>query len=114
MGREPTFKKACHPVPRHGNQRRSAHCKMSVQRIPLRSFPEVIMHATESSIRKHHDYIAAKSGSIVAAERLVDDVISLDAVHRLNAFATTDHVKVVPIHALETDGVNEIPAALAT
>jgi hypothetical protein len=38
----------------------------------------------------------------------------LDAVHRLNAFATTDHVKVVPIHASETDGVNEIPAALAT
>ena len=86
---------------------------MNVPRIPLQSFPDVVMHASESQVKQHPDYVAAKSGSIVAAERLVDDIVNVDAIKRLRGLTTADYVKIVPVHALETDGVNEIPTALA-
>ena len=64
-------------------------------------------------MKKHPDYAAAKSGDIAAAERLVADTVSQPALERLLARIGDIAVELVPVHALETHGVNEIPAALA-
>jgi hypothetical protein len=72
------------------------------------------MHASESQVKQHPDYADAKSGGIVAAQRLVDDLLSVEAIQRLRSLTTAHSVKIVPVHALETHGVNEIPTALAT
>ncbi len=72
------------------------------------------MHSSETMVKQHPDYVAAKSGNIVAAERLVADLVDVDAIQRLRKLTTADYVKIVPVHALETDVVNQIPAALAT
>ncbi len=71
------------------------------------------MHASETQVKQHSDYVAAKSGSFDAADRLVADLVNVDAIWRLREMSTADYVKIVPVHALETDGVNEIPTALA-
>ena len=86
---------------------------MKVPRIALAGFPDVIMHATESAVKNHPHYRAAKAGDIKAAEKLVADVIDDEAVGRIKALLRDDTYQLIPIHALEAEGVNEIPAALA-
>jgi len=57
-------------------------------------------------------YGAAKSGDPVAAGELVAELASRNVMSQLRALF--DHsVEVVAIHALESNGVNQIPAALA-
>ena len=86
---------------------------MKVPRIPLAGFPDIIMHATESVVKNHPHYRAAKTGDIQAAELLVADVINEEAVRRIRNVMSGQDYGLIPIHALEAEGVNEIPAALA-
>ena len=86
---------------------------MKVPRVALDDFPDVIMHATESAVKSHDFYRAAKAGDIAAAEQLVANVINEDAVERIRRLIGPATCQLVPIHALEAEGVNEIPAALA-
>ena len=86
---------------------------MITPRIALDGFPDVIMHASESAIKNHPRYSAAKAGDIEAARQLVSNVVSRDAIARIKQRMGDDRYQLVPIHALEAEGVNEIPAALA-
>lgn len=86
---------------------------MKVPRVPLAGFPDIIMHATESVVKNHPHYRAAKAGCIQAAELLVADVINDEAVGRIRNVMSGQDYELIPIHALEAEGVNEIPAALA-
>lgn len=86
---------------------------MKVPRITLDRFPDIVMHASESAVKNHFYYQAAKSGDIDAAEKLIADVVSNDAVANIQKLMGSENFELVPIHALEADGVNEIPAALA-
>ena len=80
----------------------------------LYDFPDVVLHAPEPTTKGHFAYAAAKTGDISAAELLVAGLISPVAVEAIKAALTGHAVELVPIHALEVAGVNEIPAALAT
>lgn len=82
-------------------------------RVSLAGFPDVVIHALESEVKRHADYLAAKAGDIVAAENLVADTIADEAVERICVMMNGLDVEILPIHALESAGVNEIPAALA-
>ena len=57
---------------------------------PLRAawneFPDVLIHAGESVVKKHPRYHAAKSGDADAAKDLVDDTINDDQVEFLLCF----------------------------
>lgn len=82
-------------------------------RIPLFEFPDVVLHADESIVKKHPQYQAGKAGDIVAAGVLVAELVSRNSVEHLGALCREQPIELLPIHALESAGVNEIPAALA-
>lgn len=71
------------------------------------------MHSGVAAVKRHEDYRAAKGGDIAAADRLAVDLVSQDALERLAAVGDGGPVELLPIHALEYDGVNEIPTAVA-
>lgn len=73
----------------------------------------MVLHADELSVKRHPQYQAAKSGDIAAADLLVAELASQDRLGDLRSFLEGHAVELLPIHALETSGVNEIPAALA-
>jgi len=84
-------------------------------RVPLYDFPDVFLHAEELAVKRHTLYSAGKSGDISAAEALAAQLVNSITVERISA-ALSDRLpapELVPIHALETEGVNQIPAALA-
>ena len=64
------------------------------------------------SVKRHPQYQAAKSGDIAAADLLVAELASQERLGDLRSFLEGRAVELLPIHALESAGVNEIPAAL--
>jgi hypothetical protein len=86
---------------------------MKPHRIPLYDFPDVVLHAPESTVKGHPQYAAAKGGDDVAAVALVSEFIGERAVEQLGSLPRGRSLELVPIHALESQGVNEIPATLA-
>jgi hypothetical protein len=87
---------------------------MDVPRIPLYDFPDVVLHAPESATKGHVEYQAGKGGDLRAADVLTTQLISSVAVEQISVLLAGQAIELVPIHALESAGVNEIPAALAT
>ena len=86
---------------------------MRPPRIPLDAFPDVLLHADELAVKRHPQYAAAKGGDSDAAEILVDSLAKRGRVNELNSLLEGRQVVLLPVHALESEGVNEIPAALA-
>jgi len=86
---------------------------MHPKRIPLSDFPDVVLHAEESSTKRHPQFAAAKTGDIVAAGTVVAEFIDSECVERLRALLDDQRAELLPVHALEVGGVNEIPVALA-
>lgn len=83
-------------------------------RTPWQSgFPSVVIHAPESGVKNHLDYWAAKRGDADAALRLVQATMSVDAVDALRSLIESRRPTLVSAHALEREGVNAIPEALA-
>lgn len=76
-------------------------------------FPEVIIHAEESLVKKHPLYAAAKSGDAAAAEGLVLETVSLNSIVRLCEVVGRARPFLLPVHALEVEGMNVIPRVLA-
>ena len=86
---------------------------MKPPRVPLFEFPDAVIHAEELAVKKHPQFDAAKGGDINAADRLARDLSRAGCVETLRSMLKELPVELVPIHALETTGVNEIPVALA-
>ena len=87
---------------------------MTPIRSPLFDFPDVLLHADELAVKRHPKFRAAKAGDVEAAEALASHLASSVAVERLAGMLEGRLLpELVPIHALETEGVNQIPAALA-
>lgn len=86
---------------------------MHPKRIPLSGFPDVVLHAEESSTKRHPQFAAAKAGDIVAAGTVVAEFIDSESVERLRVLLNDQPAELLPVHALEIGGVNEIPVALA-
>ena len=82
-------------------------------RVPLYDFPDVALHADETAVKRHPQYSAAKTGDADAAEVLVAHLASRSCVPNVAALLRGQAVRLLPVHALESEGVNEIPVALA-
>lgn len=83
-------------------------------RSPWRPLPPVLLHAPVPAVKQHPAYGAAKRGDHVAARELVAALA--DPVSAVALQATCQHVNdpvLAPVHALEEEGVNGIPVALA-
>lgn len=87
---------------------------MKPVRSPLFDFPDVLLHADELAVKRHPRFQAAKAGDVEAADALASQLASSVAAERLAGMLEGRLLPdLVPIHALETEGVNQIPAALA-
>jgi hypothetical protein len=87
---------------------------MRPPRVPLFDFPDVVLHSEESATKAHPQYPAGKGGDLGAADVLTSQLVSSVAVEQLGSMAQERFIELVPIHALESEGVNQIPTALAT
>jgi hypothetical protein len=87
---------------------------MTPPRITLYDFPDVVIHADESVVKRHPQYAAAKAGDVQAAQILATELVNPLQVERLMEMTDGRLVELVPVHALESEGVNEIPAALGS
>ncbi len=76
-------------------------------------FPDVLIHASESAVKQHPRYQAAKSGDAEAAEALVRDTLNDAQVEALRRLAGDVRPTIVSVHAYEDLGVNAIPEAFA-
>jgi hypothetical protein len=87
---------------------------MSPHRAPWdRDFPDAVILASESAVKQHPDYRAAKTGDASAAVRLVRELVGDKSIDALGQQLTEALPIVASIHAQERDGINQIPEALA-
>ncbi len=82
-------------------------------RNPLFDFPDVIIHASETSVKKHPSYHNAKTGDAESASILIDDTINSDAVDEIRNLLCGRKPIIVCAHAIEREGVNAIPEVFA-
>lgn len=86
--------------------------------LPLRSdwpidFPNVAVHTTEKARNAHQDFAAAKSGEEAAADRLIAALVDEKSIAQLAVDIGDRCPVLVPVRAIEADGINEIPEAMA-
>lgn len=82
-------------------------------RTPWRSFPDVLIHASETAVKQHPAYRAAKSGSADAALALVRETVSEEQNFRLAQLFAGHAPTLVSAHAFEREGINAIPEVFA-
>lgn len=82
-------------------------------RTPWGDFPDVLIHASETAVKQHPAYKAAKAGDDDAAMALVLDTFNSDSAQDLGRIAGDFKPTLVSAHALERDGVNAIPEVFA-
>jgi hypothetical protein len=76
-------------------------------------FPDVVLHAGESAVKKHSAYWAAKTGNEQAARLLVSDLASVASIDRLHGLVGERNPLFASAHAFENQGINAIPETLA-
>ena len=84
-----------------------------LRRTTWNDFPDVIIHAEESVVKKHPRYAAAKTGDVYAAKDLVSQTMSNEALGRIRSIINGKRPHLLAVHALETEGMNVIPRILA-
>ena len=84
-----------------------------VTRTPLHDFPNVIIHAAETAVKKHPRYKEAKAGDSEAAIELVLSTINDGQVDKLRMLLDGKTPLLASAHAYEAEGVNAIPEAFA-
>lgn len=85
-------------------------------RFPWNNFPDCIIHADEKRVREHASYHDAKTGDSEAAFELVRAFLNeqcLLKIHQFEHEIEKDSITLVSAHALEREGVNAIPEAMA-
>jgi hypothetical protein len=78
----------------------------------LHPFPAVVTHTTEAARDGHPSYLAAKAGDPDAATSLAMDLLNEDVFGRIREIVDNDPI-VVPASAIEKQGFNAIPDAMA-
>ena len=85
-------------------------------RAPWEDFPDVVIVAAQSSVKKHADYEQAKQGNVQdaapAAKRLATAMLTEESLDAIGHWPLQGAL-IVPVHALEGQGFNRIPAAFA-
>ena len=85
---------------------------MMIHRCPWGSFPAVWMHAEELAVKRHQNYPSAKAGDSDSAFRLVSALATDDVCQQLR-LRFPERPILVSAHAVERNGLNAIPEALA-
>jgi hypothetical protein len=86
---------------------------MKISRSPLIGMRDVVILADEQGVKRDSDYRAAKSGDARVAGSLADRFVDLRAIAQIKSLIGAAAPILLPVHALEIAGVNEIPVALA-
>ena len=76
------------------------------------SFPDVLIHAEELGVKKHANYLDAKSGDYAAALSLVRELLSVSVIDRMRSWSHFSPV-LISVHAEEAMGKNVIPEVMA-
>ncbi len=84
-----------------------------LRRSPWNLFPDVVIHSEERSVKTHPLYSSAKEGNATTAEGLVDDVMVAADLAGLRLLIGASRPFLLPVHALETEGMNVIPRVFA-
>ena len=82
-------------------------------RTPWGNFPDVLIHASESAVKQHPAYKAAKAGDGNAAIALVRDTLSAAQNQKLVVLLAGHRPTLVSAHAYERRAVNAIPEIFA-
>ena len=82
-------------------------------RFPWGDFPDVLIHASESLVKNHHAYPAAKAGGTLAAVELIAGIMSASVLSDLRAYFDHRHPRLLSVHAEESGGINAIPEVMA-
>ena len=77
------------------------------------NFPDVLIHASESAVKQHPAYEAAKAGDGNAAIALVSDTMSAAQNQKLAVVLEGHSPTLVSAHAYERGAVNAIPEIFA-
>ena len=72
-----------------------------------------MIHAGETAVKKHPLYSAAKLGDEEAASDLINDTFNPDAIEAVKTLLQERRPTLISAHAMEGEGVNAIPEALA-
>lgn len=85
-----------------------------IQRKPWPSdFPDVVVHMALKARNRHPAYGAGKSGDARAAYAFVTDVLNENSFRRVAALVAGRKPLLAPVAAIETEGFNAIPDAMA-
>jgi hypoxanthine-guanine phosphoribosyltransferase len=87
--------------------------KSRLRRSVWDSFPDVVIHAEEATVKKHPLYAVAKSGDALAAEGLILETSTLIALDRICAVLEDRKPFLIAVHAQEEKGANVIPRVFA-
>ena len=83
---------------------------------PWNDFPDVLIVADETAVKRHGEYGQAKAGNVneaaAAAKRLAADFVTSNSLQEIRKLPM-EGAALVPVHALETGGLNRIPGAFA-
>ena len=82
-------------------------------RTPWDAFPPVVIHSEERFVKRHPLYPSAKEGDARTAEGLVEDVMATSELSGLRLLVGSQSPFLLPVHALETEGMNVIPRVFA-
>lgn len=82
-------------------------------RVPWGNFPDVLIHAAETTVKQHYAYKAAKSGHGLSATELVNNTMSENQNLALIQLLNEHRPTLVSAHSYEQEGVNAIPQAFA-
>lgn len=84
-----------------------------VRRTGWHAFPDVSIHAAETTVKRHPCYARAKAGSGAAAVDLIGEVIDVAKLAALISRLAEQDPVLVSVHAEEEAGRNAIPEVLA-
>lgn len=82
-------------------------------RVPWGEFPDVVIATGETAVKRHLEYEGAKTGDVPAAKRLAAQLTSLETLDAIRQLIGDRRAAPLPVHALESQGYNRIPAAFA-
>ena len=87
--------------------------KMRTSRTPWGDFPDVVVHTTVGERDAHPSYAAAKDGDADAALELAESMLGEEHLTRLEEIIGESDPIVLPVIAVERNGTNHIPGAMA-
>jgi hypothetical protein len=75
-------------------------------------FPDVWLHADELAVKRHPNYLLAKSGDTDQAALLVNDLLNSDVIEQMRSLHSSSPI-LISVHAEEEMGKNAIPEVMA-